>query len=377
LLRQKATKAAVKKITEAANFLPWTSPNGIFTRNEDLYNRLQELADQSVTLEPEEPLKGATPDWVENVLKPYVDGVESPAYGRVLGAESSWRNSILGAEEFAGQRMGAWREQITKLHDNIEAIKALREKHPRAYKKRKGLIPGMEQQIKALRADIVKTQTETLPEWEDTLGGVQGLGRSHTILESLSPVPTGDFGGDIFDTQLSIKGLGLKVPQALANLSSEETPGKAEHEAFLEEQLIQANQRNLLRGIEERVFAGMPKPGGLKLGGLVEIMPPYAGKAHTGAIVPGPKTAEKTMVVKGGEGIFTEEQMAAMGTGTSGGDVKVLVHGDIVSSHPDPVQVLIGDSRFPAEVRKITGRDERRGARGAGRGLATPGAFSQ
>lgn len=46
-----------------------------------------------------------------------------------------------------------------------------------------------------------------------------------------------------------------------------------------------------------------------------------------------------------------------------------------MSSHPDTVEVLINDRRFPAEVRKVTEHDGRRETRGAGRGLARAGVF--
>jgi hypothetical protein len=364
LVRKEATKHAIKRIGHAAEFVHWTAPNvGEFAKREYDYNYAQELADQAVTLEPEEPSGGAGSNWINSILKPYVEGTETPAYGSVLGAEEGWRNSIIGAEGFAEGKIGAWGEQITRLKERIASIQALKGKP--AYAKQVGLIPGLRQTIRALWGSIKTTRNETLPEWESSLGGVQGLGRTHDIV-ALTGIPTGEFGGNIFDTQMTIKGLGLKVSQALQGAA----PDNSEREALLEELLRQANQRNIARGIEEKVFAGMSKPGGIQLGGLVKVMPPYAGKAHAGAIVPGPPTQERTMVVKGGEGIFTTEQLAAMGgDGGSIGDVKVHIHGDIVSSHPDPVQVLINDKRFPAEVRKVTEHDGRRTARGAGRRL--------
>jgi phage shock protein A len=373
LLRQAATAKAVKKISEAASFLHWTAPNtGLFARLETANNEAQERAEQAVTLEPEEPTGGVTGDWVKSVLESYVANTESPAYARVLGVEGDWRNSILGAENFAGKRVGEWRGQITKLHETIEEIEALRKSHPQAYAKRKGLIPGMQQQMRALRESIKKTRTETVPEWEDSLGGIQGLGRSHEILDALPGVPTGDFGGNIFDTQMAIKGLGLKVPQAMANLSDSDT-GKGDREALLEELLRQANQRNILRGIEEHVFGSMAKPGGLQLGGLVKVMPPYAGMAHTGAIVPGPPTQEKTMIVRGGEGIFTEGQMAAMGGAvTSGPPIIEEMH-----VYPDGVKMHYEGQEFETAVRKVTSHDNHRGARGASRGLAPAGVFGR
>jgi len=376
LLRKRAASQAVKKITEAANFAHWTAPGGIFEQREDAYNQLQERAEQSISLEPEEPPGGANPQWIKDSLEPYVNNVETHAYEGVLQAQADWRNALLGAEGFAGERVGRWQGQIENLEDHIRKIRALKKDHPQAWEKQKGLIPGMQAQVKALAGDIQRTRSETLPEWEESLEGLQGLARSHEILGTLPGAPTGDFGGSIFETQLTLKDLGLKVSQALAGTTDSGT--ESERTQLLEELLLQANQRNILRGIEEEVFASMPAVGsGFRTGGAVGLMPPYAGKAHVGAVVPGPPSQERTMIVKGGEGIFTPEQMAALGGGGAGGHVRVHVHGDIVSSHPDPVDVLVGDRRFHAEVRKVTGQDNRRQARGAGRGLATPGVFSR
>jgi hypothetical protein len=175
---------------------------------------------------------------------------------------------------------------------------------------------------------------------------------------------------------MTIRGLHLKVDQALSNIG---TPDNSAQIAALEKLLLEANQRNIARGIEERVFSSMSKVGsGFQLGGLV--MPPYAGEAHVGAVVPGPPTQERTMIVRGQERIRTPEQELALaesirgmtegGDGASIGDVRVLVHGDIVSSHPDPIEVLLGDQRLEVKVEKILSRKERRSARGAGRRLA-------
>jgi hypothetical protein len=52
-----------------------------------------------------------------------------------------------------------------------------------------------------------------------------------------------------------------------------------------------------------------------------------------------------------------------------GGDIRVHVHGDIVSAHPDPVEVFLGDKRVDAKIRQVNADDNRRTARSAGRRL--------
>lgn len=242
-----------------------------------------------------------------------------------------------------------------------EAVGKAKGPGPQAYEKQKFRIPLLEQAIRD--AEALRNET-WLPELEEISPfSIEG------IIDSIpsEPVP-GAFGGRIFELQNTIRSLGLKT---------EDTDKSAEEAAYYREKLMQAEQRNIVRGIEESVFASMGPVGGFQLGGRIGLMPPYAGKAHTGAVVPGPPGQERTMVVKSGEGIFTPEQMAALGGGGEIGPVRVNVNGDIVSSHPDPVEVLLGDRRLVAEIRKVTGRDNRRQVRGAGRGLATPGVFSR
>jgi TP901 family phage tail tape measure protein len=335
-------QGAVKKIRDAAEFSAWTKPHtGIFDKHKDAYEYAQEIAEQTVSLEPEEP-SGAGANWIKTVLEPYVNGVESPAFAKVLGAEAEWRNSILSAEDFAGKKMVDWRKQIGDAQERIAAIQALKDKDPKQYERLKDLIPGLRQRVKALRGDIVKTRGETLPEWEEALGGVQGLGRSHEIRDVLPSEPTMEFGGNIFETQQAIRDLGLKVTQAMENVSSD----SSERDQMLEELLRQANQR---LAVSERLSKTTEQ--------FDATYPPYAGKAHGGAIVPGPPTQERTLVVKGREGVFTEEQMAAMGGLVRGGDGASYggppVHIEQITIHEDGSATV----KFPErEVEAVVGK---------------------
>jgi TP901 family phage tail tape measure protein len=354
---QAKAKKALTKIGEAAEFAKWTAPNvGIFAKREAEFNLAEELAGQSVELEPEEPAN-VTGDWVNGVLAPYVGGTESPAYARVLGAEGSWRNAIIEAEGVAQARIEAWGTRIGDLKERITEIYGYKQTKPQAWAKQKELIPGLKAQIKALGADILKTHTETLPEWEQGLGGVQGLGRGHELLASLPSTPTGAFGGNIFSTQEMIKGLGLKVPQATANLS--EPAKNTEREALLEQLLLQDNQRLAIQGALEPVLSQFKS--------TYPVLPPYGGKAHTGAIVPGPSSQEKTMVVKGREGIFTEEQMAALTPAQNQGGAPVI---ESLVIHPDGSATMRFEGRdFETAVQEVV-RGTRKPLSSSGAGQA-------
>lgn len=323
-------------------------------QKESAYNAASELAEQIVALEPEEAPQAI----------PYIEGRETPAWADVLSSEAGWRNAVLQGEEVAGMR-------LRSLEAQVESINALRTTNPKAWRKRKYKIPALQKAIAAVKGVFTPMHADSMKDlmagrvtgatgtFEEGLVNLQGINHSRVPMAELPSAPVaGNFGGLIWDTQMSIRELGLKIKQ----LNESSTPEKnGEREALLEELLRQANQRLLIRGVEQKTFGEFP---------------PFAGTAHVGAIVPGPAGAERTMVVKGGEGIFTEDQRdwlgGAIGSG-SASDVKVHVHGDIVSSHPDPIEVLIGDRRVEAEIRRVTSQDQRRASRVAGRGLARAG----
>lgn len=88
---------------------------------------------------------------------------------------------------------------------------------------------------------------------------------------------------------------------------------------------------------------------------LRNFPPAFAGSFHTGGIVPGPASQERMALVKGQETIRTVEQERALApAGVAASDVQVVVHGDIVSDRRDPVEVMVGDRRFAAAVKKVT-----------------------
>jgi hypothetical protein len=326
LLVKKVRERAVSKIEGRGAF---PEIEELLRKREGDYNLAEQFAEQVVGLEPEENA-GA-----------YVSSQEEPAFSKVLGAEAGWRNAVIHGENLV--TMG-----ISKMLGQIEGIEALKTKHRPAYNKQKFRIPALKKALASARElfDPAK-KSGTL---EDTLINLQGYGGSHDPAAVLPALPVaGKYGGLIWDTQESIRGLGLKL---------KEGEGTSDRTSLLEELLRQANQRTIL------AQTGFDVLRGFMHGGMVM---PYIGKAHTGAIVPGPPTQESMVTVQGGEGIFTQEQMAAIG-GSSAGDVgvEVHVHGDILSKRSDPVEVVLGDRRFAPAVQRHA-----RGGRGVG--IATPG----
>lgn len=311
LLRQRHIKKLTSKIAKAAEFAYWNDEqSGILPRAQEMYEKAAEYADQVVALEPEEPAN-FTGDF-SKVIKDYIENQEGPAYSKLLDVEGDWRNKILSAEEQGTAKMGAWREQITQLHTHIEQIKALKgnPKTRDAWLKQRGKIPVMQAQMKALRSSIKVTQDEVMPSWEDMLVGVQGRGHSHEKVAPLPVIPqAGSYGGYIFDTQMAIQGLGVKVSQASSGGAGGTSDALAE--AIAEQNRIAARKQ----GIETNlggVLAGFREEFGRRL--------PYVGAFADGGIVPGPMGAPGLAVVHGGE------RITPVG---GGGDTHIYLAGDL------------------------------------------------
>lgn len=292
LLRQERIKKLTAKIAKMAEFAYWNDEqSGILPRAQEAYEKAAEYADQVVALEPEEP-----PNYIgdfSKVLTDYINGQEAPAYASVLTSEGDWRNKIIRAEQAGEGKMTAWRGQIDNLHANIEQIRGLRNKHPEAWRKQRGKIPVMQAQIKALRQAIGTTRGEVMPTWEDMLTQVQGRGHSREIIPALPPTPqAGAFGGVIFDTQMAIQGLGLKVQQATTSDSGSSSDALAEA-------IAEQNRINARKGAIETSLGGVLDQFRSEFGRQL----PYVGAFADGGIVPGPLGAPGVAVVHGGERI--------------------------------------------------------------------------
>lgn len=336
----------IGSIAQQAEFLPWTQPGGLFAQAEDRYNRLQETAEQVLALEPEEPQTGVTGDWVKSTLEPYITGEgphqEAGAFGAVLDAEAQWRNTVIGAEEAAGQSISSWREQISKITDRIKEIKSYKKDKPNAWKKYKGDIPDLERQRQQYREDIKNTQSQTLPEWAEMLASVQGPYATHQVLGSLPHErEVGGFGGLIWDTQGEISGLGLKIKNAQSNV------GPSEKESALAElykqQAEEANKRAVVSESLNPVFRE-----------FFSHVPRYGGKFHKGGVVPGTRDEERMVIAQGGE-IFAQPGNLRDVNGT---DENHLHHATIIEDgaiDTSKIRHVFGD-----EARKAVSTSRRR-----------------
>lgn len=267
------------------------------------YEEKNEYAAQVVSQEPEQPGE-LTEDWIEKVFQPYVDLQESPAYAAVLDSENRWRNVTLTAEEVAKGIEHNWEamigypekgrkpnlgnpdlhfpprrgggasglaDWIYGLHDQIERIRAFAQshspkwwsEHPHARERRDRELREIDTWFKP-QLDYSLFRRKTLVgalgegresfnwfagtgSFEESLQDVQGLHwpEQHEKLPGLPPTPVpGQFGGAIWDTQETIKELGLKVQQAKEQLEGTQgEPDRAAEIASFEEAI-----RGLLAG---------------------------------------------------------------------------------------------------------------------------------
>ena len=289
LLRARHIKQMQARLSHQAEF---KKKNDFLLGMQAEWERRTEKADQTVALEPTE---GAA-------ATDYINNLESPLYMGILAHEGNWRNQIIAAQAFAGGRISDWQTQIGTVRDRITQIQSLKGRHPDAWVKQRGQIPFLEAQIKQLKANISKTTGETIPAWEQMLGEVQGKNAAagHTPMDRLAfmvnaalggPQP-GKWGGYIWDTQMSIRELGLKASQASGS-GSDVQAALADLEA--DRNRIEARRQ----GIEERL-AGVLAGFTAEFGGRL----PFVGAFADGGMVPGPVGAPGAAIVHGGETIL-------------------------------------------------------------------------
>jgi hypothetical protein len=289
----KARKRFSKKTQRQLGKL--TGQEGAIEAAKRRYEEREEFAQQVVGQEPEENGE-ITPDWLERVFEPYINGQERPAYEAVLGAENVWRNTVLGAESVASgieknwealigypeknkkpelldpnlhwpprqknQRASGLADWIYGLKGQIDRIRAFASshdgkwwsEHPAAKQRRDDELRSIDTYFKpqmdfsmARRRDLITNLGEGRGSfnwfagtgaYEESMQDVQGLHwpDQHGRMDSLpgTPVP-GVFGGAIYDTQEAIQDLGIKIQNAKESLSSGEGPDRAgELKAFEE-----------------------------------------------------------------------------------------------------------------------------------------------
>jgi hypothetical protein len=342
--RQARRNKTLAKVAAAAEF------QGIVDRLSGLRRETDtadERAGQLVTLEP------------ENLTDEYV-GREGSAYGSVLDNLGSWRNTLLGAQDTATQQIQRFRWQIAEIQNwRVPGVPEFM----RVFNKMKFRLPTLREAI----TNATSMRDET---WAGELDEVQGYFGGRSIIDQLpTEAVAGGFGGRIFDIQTAIGELGLKAKGE----GSEE--GDSERTSLLEQLLREANQRTTTSDAQKVALEGWDKlrqgiKGNFNFMRGGSIMPPFGGIAHTGAIVPGPAGAERTMVLEAGERIRTPEQEIELATairGIGGDGVTVNVNGDIVQEPGDP--------RPAIEVRDSSGNRIKEVQSTPGTGRRHPGAF--
>jgi hypothetical protein len=130
-----------------------------------------------------------------------------------------------------------------------------------------------------------------------SISEVQGRGSN---LKRWSALPAmSETGGSLFDTRLKIAELTDKPIRVTAEAATDTTtPDTAAGTEELRELLRQSNLRTAVSQAQYRVFKDMPT---------------FA----TGGIVPGSANAPRVIEAHAGEGVFTRDQMAAMGGGAA------------------------------------------------------------
>jgi TP901 family phage tail tape measure protein len=258
---------------------------------ETAYEVAAQYAEQVAALEPEEA-SGST-------LAAYIEGKESPALGAVLGSENAWRNTIIGAE-------GTAESHISGLAAQIANIVALRKSNPKAFQKQKWRLPPLREALSSARESFdPRTNSGSFAE---ALANVQGVGGNRTPLSELPSTPeAGAFGGVIWDTQMAIRELGLKIKSALV---------PEENTALLEATKQLAETANKEKRLAELQYGPLAE--------FLKAMPPYIGafKSGTNGPIPGGVNQAYTATVHGGETIVPAGGSQPM---------HLHLHGDIAS----------------------------------------------
>lgn len=261
-----------------------------------------EYAEQVTALEPEDLSK--TGIGYAAILQSYIDHQEGPAWGSVLDSEASWRNAILKGE-------GTVTTRVEALEKQLAAIEKL--KGTDAYKKQKFRIGPLKTSIASAKAVFdPATGTGSL---EEELVNVQGHFGVRDLLASLPSTPeAGTFGGMIWDTQMTISELGLKIREAKKAEEEGNEPEENTGLAAAVKALAEVGQRE--RALEQFQLGPFQE--------FLKAMPPYIGAFKSGGFVPGSVNQAYTATVHGGETI-----VPAGGAGATMGPIEFHLRGDI------------------------------------------------
>lgn len=225
-----------------------------------------------------------------------------------LQALFNWRNALIRAKEIIAKRRDEianaiglavmTRDSIAMKIKSLEKRKIALAKSPAKNKAQikavKDQLADIKPKFAALKDRIIpgltgkRTSLGTAAETLSTnLTEVQGIGSPMGVLQSLPTV--GVLGGNILTAQMALRDLAARP-----TVSDTDTSEDSERSSLLEQLLREANLRTAVSEAQFKVFKDMPQ---------------FA----TGGIVPGVVGAPIPAVVHAGEGVFTQDQMAAMG----------------------------------------------------------------
>jgi hypothetical protein len=336
--------------------------NESIAEKERAFNTAEQIAQQIVALEPEEPRapKNATQEQQEAIEKQfdetynaYVEGKERPAYMHVLGTEAGWRNEILRGEAFATNLEGNWEDKITKLDGRIDHIESLkRPKRPDKPNppKGKGPHPGYAKELKQWEHDMTVFENElthyeqqkaklpmlkfednetkkglveargdyfgggarvkdpappnpgsgTLEEGLINLQGIHWPGQHELIPNLPSNREAGRFGGLIWSTQEQIEGLQLLNFEAGEASEGGNGAGASAEETESQQKLREITEKMLEQERHRNTILQAEIPVFGEFANSMRKVP-FGGVFHSGGVVPGPYGQETMILAQSGE----------------------------------------------------------------------------
>jgi hypothetical protein len=220
----------------------------------------------------------------------------------------------------------------TELDEQVRLYKRqlkLQEKRKRIVEKAIKHMVGVRDYLAGMVAKASKKGSPLrwkLGAFRTALGNVKGILDQTLIPDLQNLVGVTGKGGEIFATNTRLNELGVTT-------TSEDTRN-GELLALMREQLNTANRSNAILTAQMPVFQ--------------QFMPRY----HTGGVIPG--SGEVPIMAQAGEGVFTRDQMAAMGT-SSPQNITVVIEDGAVDSSRIRVEVDGVLAKHISEARRSTG----------------------